>query len=76
MAVENVELSSEDELRRISAVRTAATWMRKSGKPIEEYPKLQKLDPLQRQQTVQFASGILPWPARWTRRLFEAATRG
>jgi hypothetical protein len=67
---------TDETMSRIAAVRTAATWMRKSHKPIEEYPKLSKLDPQMRQQAVQFAAGILPWPAKWTARLYNLAVNG
>lgn len=64
------------EMERISAIRTAATWMRKTSKPLDQYPKRDKLDGAMRQQSEQFACGILPWPSRWTQRLYELATAG
>lgn len=69
-------MSLEVDLQWIAAVRTAATWMRRTAKPLEQYPRLSKLDPLQRQQAQQFAAGILPWPSRWTQRLYGAAVAG
>lgn len=64
------------EMERISAIRTAATWMRKTAKPIEQYPKREKLDERMRTEAQQFACGILPWPSKWTKRLYELATAG
>ena len=67
---------SEREMPEIAAIRTAATWMRRTAKPIDEYPKRSQLDERARTEAVQFAAGILPWPARWTKRLYELATAG
>ena len=64
------------EMANISAVRTAATWMRKNGRPLEQYPKYSKLTDRQRAEANQFAVGILPWPSRWTLRLYQLATAG
>ena len=63
-------------MAHISAVRTAATWMRKSAKPLEQYPKYGSLSSSQRQEAQQFAVGMLPWPSRWTERLYTIATAG
>lgn len=67
---------TDREMSDIAAIRTAATWMRKTAKPIEQYPRLSQLDDRARTEAVHFAAGILPWPARWTKRLYEAATAG
>lgn len=72
----DVELAGDSELKRISAVRTAATWMRSSGKPLSQYPKRDRLSDKMRHDAEMFAAGLYPWPSRWTVRLFEAATRG
>lgn len=64
------------DMERISAVRSAATWLRKTSRTIDEYPKRDRLDSQMRSQALLFACGRLPWPARWTKRLFEAATAG
>ncbi|HEV2175255.1 MAG TPA: hypothetical protein VGR71_16900 [Nitrospira sp.] len=64
------------EMIRISEIRSAATWMRKSAKPLDQYPKRDKLDERMRIEAQQFAAGILPWPARWTVRLYGLATAG
>lgn len=64
------------EMEHISKVRTAATWMRQTGKPIDQYPKRDALDPAARREAEHFACGILPWPSRWTKRIYELATAG
>lgn len=64
------------EIERIGAIRTAATWLRKTSRPIDQYPKRDKLDDVMRSQAQQFANGRLPWPAKWTKRLYEAAIAG
>lgn len=64
------------EMSEISAIRSAATWMRRTGKTIEQYPKRDKLTERQRTEASQFACGILPWPSRWTQRLYQLATAG
>lgn len=64
------------DMSEISAVRTAATWLKKTGKPLTQYPKYDKLTERQRTEAQQFACGILPWPARWTLRLYHLATAG
>lgn len=66
----------EKDMAHISAVRTAATWMRRSSSPLERYPKLSTLTSAQRTEALQFASGILPWPSRWTVKLYSLATAG
>ena len=73
MEVEDVELSGLSEMDRIGAIRTAATWMRQTGKPLEQYPRKSILDERMRQEAIHFATGILPWPSRWTKRLYGRA---
>jgi hypothetical protein len=63
-------------IEHISAVRTAATWMRKKALPLERYPRYAQLSSTQRQEAQHFAVGILPWPSKWTIRLYEVATAG
>jgi hypothetical protein len=64
------------ELEQIGAIRTAATWMRKTAKPIDQYPRRDRLDETMRTQAQQFAAGMLPWPSRWTIRLYNIAVSG
>lgn len=64
------------DMAHISTIRTAATWMRNNAKPLEQYPKLSSLSSAQRSEAQQFAVGILPWPSRWTPRLYALATAG
>jgi hypothetical protein len=64
------------ELERIGAIRTAATWLRKTSQSIDKYPKRDRLDSTMRTQAQQFANGRLPWPHRWTVRLYELAVQG
>lgn len=64
------------EMLQVSSVRTAATWLRKTGRTIDEYPRREHLDSRMRQEAQQFACGILPWPSRWTIKLYELATAG
>lgn len=64
------------ELERISAIRTAATWMRRTSRQLDAYPKLSQLDVRMRTEVQQFACGILPWPARWTVSIYRLAVNG
>ncbi len=64
------------ELERIGQIRTAATWLRRTSRPLSEYPKLTNLDDAMRREAQHFAAGILPWPSKWTLRLYRAATAG
>ena len=64
------------ELERIGAIRTAATWLRKTSKQIDEYPKRNQLDAKMRWEAQQFANGRLPWLSRWTVTLYNIATAG
>lgn len=69
----DLELASLSDMERIAAIRTAATWLRKTSKTLDEYPKRGRLDTRMRTEATQFAAGILPWPSRWTKRLYELA---
>jgi hypothetical protein len=60
-------------MEEISRVRTAATWMRRTSKPISQYPKVGKLSTRERSDAEHFATGRYPWPCRWTRTFFDLA---
>lgn len=64
------------ELQRIGRIRSAATWLKSTSRTIDEYPKRDQLDTNMRSQAQMFANGRLPWPARWTIRLYHAAVDG
>jgi hypothetical protein len=64
------------DLQRIGAIRTAATWLRKTSRRLDDYPKRDQLDAKMRWEAEQFATGLLPWPSRWTVSLYTAASAG
>lgn len=64
------------ELASLTRIRSAHSWMRRSGKPLSEYPKRAAMTEREQLEAQQFAAGILPTPARWTLHLYELATKG
>lgn len=64
------------DLDRIEAIRLAFTWLRRTGKDLDSYPRKAGLDDQMRQEAVQFAAGTLPRPAEWTPRLYHLAVDG
>ena len=62
------------EMEAISRIRTAAAWMRRTSEPLDRYPRRKKLSEREQFYARQFATGNFPWPTRWTKRLFEAAS--
>lgn len=64
------------EMERISRIRTAATWLRKTSKPFRDYPRRTQLDSRMQFEAEQLACGRFPWPSRWTVRLYHAAVDG
>jgi hypothetical protein len=64
------------EMESLSRVRTMATWLRKTGKHPDTYPKLATLTVRERFDASAFARGTYPWPARWTKSLVEIARGG
>lgn len=61
------------ELASLTRVRTAFVWLRRTSKPISQYPKLSSLSEAERDDATKFASGIYPTPSRWTLKLYHLA---
>lgn len=68
--------TDDPELLSIGRVRSLATWLRKSSKTAEQYPRIGKLSSSEVADAKAFACGIYPWPHRWTKRLFNYAKSG
>lgn len=64
---------TEISMEAISRVRSAFAWMRKTGKPIAQYPKRGRMTERETFDATAFATGNYPTPTKWTRRLFELA---
>jgi hypothetical protein len=64
------------DMESISRIRTAASWLRRTGQPLESYKRLSTLSETERVHAKNFALGTYPWPSRWTVRLFTAASAG
>jgi hypothetical protein len=64
------------ELESIGRVRSLAQWLRRSSLPAERYPKLKGMTLGEIADAKNFATGMFPWPARWTAKLFNLAKAG
>jgi hypothetical protein len=60
-------------LTELSQIRTLVRWLRRTGKPIDMYPKIRQLSAMQIDDARKFANGTYPIPSRWTIRLYEIA---
>ncbi len=69
-------MTKDPELEEIGRVRTLATWLRKTSKTTEEYPKIAKLTQREIEDAKRFAVGFYPWPSKWTVRLYHLAKDG
>lgn len=67
-------MTEAELLASISRIRTCQSWLRKTSKSINDYPRRAQLSERERTEAQQFAAGILPRPARWTIRLYQLAT--
>jgi hypothetical protein len=74
--MEVIQMANEELLASMTRIRTCASWLKRTGKPIDEYPRLGKLSGTERWEAQQFACGQLPWPHKWTVRLYRIATAG
>lgn len=64
------------EMASLSRIRSAATWVRRNAKRIDDYPKLSQMSPTEITDAERFATGIYPWPHKWTLRLYAIAKAG
>jgi hypothetical protein len=64
------------DLEQVKRIRTMATWLRRSSRTAEQYPKRDQLSGTEIFDAKQFASGVYPWPSRWTIRLTRLAKEG
>ena len=64
------------ELASLSRIRGMASWIRRNGKPPNDYPKISAMTGREIFDARQFAVGGYPWPAKWTQRLVEMARSG
>lgn len=67
-------MTEAEQLKSIGRIRTCQAWLRRTSKPISEYPRRTEMSEREMTEARQFASGILPRPDRWTIRLYSLAT--